>query len=226
MTYELFIGDRSFSSWSMRGWLMLRNFGLPFRSHMVGLYSGTLADDLSALVPARLVPVMRMPDGIVIGDTLAMAETLVERHPDVGFWPQDPAARALARWLAAEMHSGFAALRGECPMQLLHCYCGFTVSASVRADLDRIETLWSLARDRHGCDGQWLFGRYTLADVFFAPVAARIAGYRLPVGAEASAYVAAQLADPAFREWRDKGLKVTYKPQPYALDLPVEPWPV
>lgn len=225
MTYELFIGDQTFSSWSLRGWLMFRKFGLPFRSHMVGLYSGTMAEDLAQLYPARLVPVTRMPDGVVVGDTMAIAETLAERHPEAGFWPTDPEARALARWLAAEMHSGFGALRGECPMQLLHRYRAFPVSAPVRADLDRIEALWALARSRHGNDGPWLFGRYSLADVFFAPVAARIAGYGLPVGREAASYVGAQLDDPAFREWRAEGLKVSYDPQPYALDLPTDPWP-
>ncbi len=225
MTYELYIGDRAFSSWSLRGWLMLRQFGLALQSQMVGLYSGTLAEDLAPLYPARFVPVMRTPDGIVIGDTLAIAETLVERHPDAGFWPTDPKARALARWLTAEMHSGFNALRSDCPMQLLHSYRGFPVSASVQGDLDRIQTLWALARDRHGTDSPWLFGRYCLADVFFAPVAARIAGYGLPVGKEAATYVAAHLGDPAFQEWRAEGLKVSYNPQPYALDLPTEPWP-
>ncbi len=225
MTYELFIGDQTFSSWSLRGWLMFRKFGLPFRSHMVGLYSGTMAEDLAQLYPARLVPVTRMPDGVVVGDTMAIAETLAERHPEAGFWPTDPEARALARWLAAEMHSGFGALRGECPMQLLHRYRAFPVSAPIRADLDRIEALWALARSRHGNDGPWLFGRYSLADVFFAPVAARIAGYGLPVGREAASYVGAQLDDPAFREWRAEGLKVSYDPQPYALDLPADPWP-
>jgi len=225
MTYDLFIGDRAFSSWSLRGWLMFEKFSIPHRVHMVGLYSGTMADDLAPLAPARLVPVMRTPEGTVVGDTLAMAETLAERHPRAGLWPADPAARALARWLVAEMHSGFTALRGACPMQLLKVYEGFTPSQAVLADLARIETLWSLARARHGTETPWLFGAYSLADVFFAPVAARIAGFDLPVSAAARAYVAAHLADPALRAWRAEGLKTTYDPEPYALDLPSRAWP-
>lgn len=225
MTYDLYIGDRTYSSWSLRGWLMLERFGLPHRVHMVGLYSGTMAQDLAPLAPARLVPVMRMPGDIVVGDTLAMAETLAERHPDAGLWPADPAARALARWMAAEMHSGFAALRGECPMQLLGRYEGFEVSEPVRADLDRVEYLWSLARDRHGAGGDWLFGAYSLADVFFAPVAARIAGFGLPVGGAARDYVAHVLADPTFRRWRAMALTERHDPEPYARDLPRGPWP-
>ncbi len=225
MTYDLFIGDQAFSSWSLRGWLMLEKFGIPFRTHMVGLYDGTMAEDLAALAPARLVPVMRMPEGIVVGDTLAMAETLAERHPEAGLWPSDPAARALARWMVAEMHSGFTALRNECPMQLLCQYEDFPVSDAVRADLDRIRELWALARQRHGSGGPWLFGAYSLADVFHAPVAARIAGYGLPVGDAAQDYVMAHLEDPAFRQWRTQGLEKSYDPVPYALDLPKREWP-
>ena len=96
MTYDLYIGDRTFSSWSLRGWLMLQKFGLPFETHLTGLYSGTLQQDLAELSPARLVPALRTPDGIVVGETLAMAETLAERHPDAGIWPQDAVARARA----------------------------------------------------------------------------------------------------------------------------------
>ena len=225
MTYDLFIGDRTFSSWSLRGWLMFEKFGLPCRTHMVGLYDGTLADDLADLAPARLVPVMRDSDGIVVGDSLAIAETLAERHPDAGHWPADPAARALARWLVAEMHSGFSALRTDCPMQLLHQVQGYRPSDAVRADLARIEQLWSLACSRHGGAGPWLFGQYSLADVFYAPIAARIAGYALPIGTEAQAYVDLVLSDTAFRQWRAMGLTKRYDPVPYDTGLPTGPWP-
>ncbi|MDD9726916.1 glutathione S-transferase [Roseovarius sp. SK2] len=225
MTYDLFIGDRTFSSWSLRGWLMLEKFDLPHRTHMVGLYDGTMADDLKDLVPARLVPVMRDEGGIVIFDSLAMAETLAERHPDAGLWPADPAARALARSITAEMHSGFSALRADCSMQLRHQWQGFTPSDAVNADLARIETLWSLAHSRHGADGPWLFGRFSLADAFYAPVAARIAGYALPVGKTAQAYVDTTLADTSFRQWRALGLTKSYDPVPYDQPLDHTTWP-
>ncbi len=225
MTYDLFIGDRTFSSWSLRGWLMLEKFGLPYRTHMVGLYDGTMADDLSDLAPARLVPVMRDADGIVIFDSLAMAETLAERHPEAGLWPEDPAARALARSITAEMHSGFSAMRGDCPMQLRHQWQGFSPSDAVNADLSRIGTLWAIARTRHGADGPWLFGRYSLADTFYAPVAARIAGYALPVGKTAQAYVDTTLADTSFRQWRALGLTKSYETVPYDQPLDHTTWP-
>lgn len=225
MSYELFIGDRTFSSWSLRGWLMFEQFGIPVKTNMVGLYSGTLAKDLAALTPAELVPTLRIDGDIVVGETLAMAETLAERHPDANMWPSDPAARALARWVTSEMHAGFHALRGDCPMQLLHQYQGFTAVPDVQADLNRITDLWTLARSKHGAGGPWLFGQYSLADAFYAPVAARIAGYGLPVNDLAQDYVKTTLADPAFRRWRAMGLTKSYDPVPYAMDLPTRAWP-
>ncbi len=225
MTYDLYIGDRSFSSWSLRGWLMFENFAIEYKCHSVGLYSGTLKQDLAPLAPARLVPVIRTPEGDVLGDTLAIAETLAERHPKAGLWPKDPSARILARWLVGEMHSGFMALREDCPMQLVRGYEGFQPSQSVLEELARLQALWALARERHGHAGPWLFGSYCLADVFFAPVAARIAGYGLPVSDAAADYVALHLSDPAFRRWRAMGLTVSYDPEPYRLDLPQCGWP-
>ncbi len=225
MTYILHIGDQTFSSWSLRGWLMFEKFNIPYRIEMAGLYDGTLKQDLAHLAPARFVPVMQTPDGDAVGDTLAMAETLAEQNPDAGLWPVDPKAKLLARWMVAEMHSGFGAIRGECPMQLHSRYRGFAVSDALRADLDRVQDLWALARARHGAQGPWLFGAYSLADVFFAPVAARIAGYGLPVDAATQAYVDLHLADPAFCDWRAQGLNKSYDPVPYALDLDKGPWP-
>ena len=225
MTYQLYIGNRTFSSWSLRGWLMLEKFGLDYQTHMVGLYAGTLQADLAHLAPARTVPVLQTKDGHVLTDSLAMAETLVEENPDRALYPRDPAARALARSMTAEMHSGFGALRNDCPMMLAFCWDGFTPAKGVLNDLDRIETLWALARDRHGTDGPWLFGDYSLADVFYAPIAMRITAYGLPVGDAARAYVNAHLADPSFLAWRALALKERYDPWPYPIKLDRKPWP-
>lgn len=223
MTYDLYIGDRTFSSWSLRGWLMLQKFGLPFRTHLVGLYAGTMADDLAPLAPVRLVPAIKLPDGTAVGESMAIAETLAERHPDAGLWPEDAAARATARMLCAEMASGFAALRNQCPMQLQHVNTGFAPSDATRADLARIETLWSHARN-FATDGPWLFGDYSLADAFYAPVCARIVGYDLPVSQAARAYCTTTLSDPAFKAWRAEGLKTIYDPFPYDMGTPTKAW--
>ncbi|WP_170762352.1 glutathione S-transferase [Ruegeria lacuscaerulensis] len=226
MTYDLFIGDRLFSSWSMRGWLMLEKFGLPYRTHMIGLYSGTMVEDMKPLAPARLVPALRLPDGTVVGESLAMAETLAELHPEAALWPADAAARATARWLCAEMVAGFSALRDQCPMQLKHCWLGFEPSSETHADLRRIEALWAHARDMSGAAYGPLFGNYSLADVFYVPVAARIIGYGLPVSDANRDYCIQLLSDTTVRQWRAMGLTIQYDPFPYPLNLPSVPWPV
>lgn len=226
MTYDLYIGDRTFSSWSLRGWLMMAKFNIPHRAHMVGLYSGTMAADMAALAPARLVPAMRCPDGTVVGESMAMAETLAEQNPDAGLWPADPAARATARWLCAEMAAGFTALRGACPMQLSHVWEGFEPSDAVLADLERIETLWSYARSVSGTETGWLFRDYSLADVFYTPVAARVIGFGLPVSDENRAYCVELLSDFSVRQWRAMGLTKNYDPFPYPMPLEQKAWPI
>lgn len=225
MSYDLFFADSMFSSWSLRGWLLLEKFNLEFTPHLVGLYAGTMAQDLAALAPARLVPVLRLPCGTVVGETLAIAETLAERHPEAGHWPADPALRATARWLCAEMASGFMTLRTDCPMQLREVVEGFEPSTELRADLNRLETLWAHARACSGAAEGWLFGSYSAADVFFAPVAARIIGYDLPVSEAARAYCAQHIADPSFLRWRAEAKRVRYDPEPYVTGLPTRPWP-
>ncbi|WP_300036947.1 glutathione S-transferase [uncultured Roseobacter sp.] len=226
MTYDLYIGDRTFSSWSLRGWMMLEKFGLSFNTHLVGLYTGTMAHDLAPLAPARLVPVLRTPEGDVVTETMAMAETLAERHPEAQMWPGDAVARSKARSLCAEMATGFHALRTACPMQLEHVWDGFQPDQAVLRDLERIQTLWAWAGGGDVSETDWLFGRYSLADVFYAPVAARIVGYDLPVSDGARAYCDRVVEDPAFRAWRAEGLQKTYDPHPYPMDLQKRAWPV
>lgn len=225
MTYHLAIGDRTYSSWSLRGWLLFEKFGLPVKCHTGRLYTDDFDRLLAEFAPARLVPAMRAPEGYVIGETLAIAETLAERHPDAGIWPKDGEARAVARWLAAEMHAGFGALRGDCPMNLAKSYADAKPRPEVLADLARIEVIWAMARDRFGGDGPWLFGDYSAADAFFAPVAARIAGYNLPVSKPAADYVAAHLADPSFRRWRAMGWAQHYEQAFYRKPYAERPWP-
>jgi glutathione S-transferase len=225
MGYHLAIGDRSYSSWSLRGWLLFAHGGIDVTLHSGRLYSPDFNRLLGEFAPARLVPALRLPDGLVIGETMAIAETLAERHPEARLWPDDAAARAVARWLAAEMHAGFGALREHCAMNLRLSYANCTPPAPVLADLARIEALWALARARFGAGGPWLFGRWSAADAFYAPVAARIAGHNLPVGPLAAAYVATTLADPAFQRWRREGLAEGPDQPFYQRDWPTRPWP-
>ena len=225
MTYRLAIGDRSYSSWSLRGWLFFDAFGIPVECSHARLYTDQVAKLLTEFPPARTVPAMRTPDGTVVGDTAAIAEELASRHPDAGLWPADPAARATARMLAAEMHAGFSALRAACPMNLRVSYVDCAPDDAVMADLARLQVIWAAARQITGCATPWLCGAYSAADAFFAPVAARVAGYGLPVDDAAAAYVAAHLAHPSFRRWRAMALVDGPDQAFYFRDYPRRPWP-
>ncbi|EKX58661.1 Glutathione S-transferase [Rhodobacter sp. AKP1] len=225
MTYELAIGDRAYSSWSLRGWLLFDAFGLPVRVRRARLYTDELPALLADFAPARTVPAMKTPAGTVVAESLAIAEELASRHPEAGIWPADPEHRAVARALAAEMHAGFGALRSHCPMNLRVSYESCDPPEAVQADLARLERIWAEARARCGTEGPWLCGPYSAADVFFAPVAARIAGYGLAAGPEAQAYVAAHLAHPSFRRWRAMGTVDGADQEVYARPYPPRPWP-
>ena len=183
MTYDLYSGDRAFSSWSLRGWLMLEKLACLTRLILWG--------SMRAQWPKTL------------------------RHSRL---------RALARSMTSEMHAGFPALRGTCPMQLFHQSVGFEASAAALAELERLELLFIHAKEL-ASDGPWLFGAYSVADVFYAPLMARIAGYGLPVGTDIAAYMATTLADPAFVAWRKEGITVSYDPFPYPQGLPKADWP-
>ena len=220
MTYTLLIADRSYSSWSLRGCLTFACFGIPVEFETTRLYEPGFAEDLKRYVPAKTVPALRLPEGGVLTDSIAIAEEVAFRHPNAKLWPSDPVDRALARSMVAEMHSGFVALRDACPMNIRTAYTETPVSEAVRADLARLEYLWSLAPG----PGPWLFGDYSIADVFFAPVAMRIAAYTLPVGEAAQALVAAHLAHPEIRKWR--ALALCDAPQAfYRRDYPEKDWP-
>jgi len=224
MTYELFIGDRTFSSWSMRGWLLLEKFGIEHKTTVVGLYSGTMAADMAALPMARTVPAMRTPEGDVLTDSLSIAETLVERHADKGLYPSALPARVFARNFMAEMHSGFGTLRDECPNNLDNTWVGFTPSDAVLKDVARLEE-WVAFAGSLRAEGDWLLGAYSAVDAFFAPYACRLVTYGLPMSERMQAYVHKHLDDNAFRRWRAMGQTVVYDPFPYQLLFTRADWP-
>ena len=225
MTYDLVIGDRAYSSWSLRGWLLFDAFGIPVKTHRARLYTDELATVLKDYFPGKTAPTMRTPDGVVVPETIAIAEELASRHPEAGHWPRGAKPRAIARVLAAEMHAGFTALRGYCPMNLRVSYTDCSPTAEVLADLRRLETIWEWARHESAASGDWLCGDYSAADAFFAPVAARIAAYNLPVNAQAMRYVQAHLAHPSFRQWRAMGLVDGADQEYYRRDYPTRAWP-
>ena len=201
--YRLTIGDTAYSSWSLRGWLLLAAFDLPFEERLVRMYDPAFDAMLAASAPARTVPQIEWDeDGRTrrVWDTFAIAETLAERHPDAGIWPADPRHRAIARCLAAEMHSGFTALRDACPMNIHRAPAPLKVlPEGVAADVARLGELWRWALSETG--GPWLGGpRFSAADAFYAPVALRLHEYALSAPGMAD-YVGMLLEYPAVTLW-------------------------
>ncbi|SNS14185.1 glutathione S-transferase [Antarctobacter heliothermus] len=223
MAQKLFLGDYSYSSWSLRAWLLFRRFDIPVGIELIDFMKAGVAEQMAAMVPTRTVPTLVTEEGTVIWDSLAIAEELNDRHPEASLWPADPALRALSRGLASEMHSSFGTLRELCPMNLRAAYAETPVPDGLQADLARLEVLWTHALDVSG--GPWLCGEYSVADAFYAPVSARIAGYALPVSDRLRAYVDAHLADPAFRRWRAMGLARGATLPWYDRDYAKVPWP-
>ena len=203
--YTLYIGNRNYSSWSLRGWLATKLSGAPFRDVVIQL-RGTYNPDNRAFSPTALVPALH--DGAIhVWDTLAIGEYLAERHP--GMWPADPVARAWARSIAAEMHSGFGALRNDMTMCIRERLDVRPWSDALVANIARIEEIWTESRQRHGAGGNFLCGAFSLADAFYAPVAFRFQTYGVqPVGS-AGTYLQALLAHPFVREWETAALAET-----------------
>jgi glutathione S-transferase len=223
MTYALLIGQRSYSSWSLRGWLPFAAFDIPVAVESAVIYGEDFHETVQAFGGHRTVPVLRRSDGALLTDSMAIAWHLAEAFPDKRMLPSHPVWRAMAQSLIAEMHSGFTALRAACPMNLRTAWTGFAPSDAVLADLRRLEAVWSHALDLSG--GPFLFGAYGLADVFYAPVATRIATYDLPVSDTARAYVSAHLHHLPLRRWRTMGATEGPDLTQYEMPLGRAPYP-
>lgn len=222
MSYTLFIGDRSYSSWSMRGWLLLEAFGIEFTTKLVPMYSDAFTQMQADHHPARTVPSLRIDEGgetAMVWESLAIAETLAGRHPDAGLWPQGLAARAGARSLAGEMHASFRALRDRPSMNLRRRYQGFEPTEAEAADAARVRELWAWALDQFG--GPYLGGaEFTAVDAMYAPVVTRFVTYGFPLDAIAQAYVETIYAHESFRRWHAMADADPRVLERYDLDLP------
>jgi glutathione S-transferase len=205
MAYTLHVGEKNFSSWSARPWILMRQAGIPFTERVVSLQADAGKAARFAALPAGRVPVLE-DDGLVVWDSLAIAEYLAERHP--GLWPADEKARAWARSICAEMHGGFQALRAGMSMDVRARRPERKRSPAVLADIARIEALWTETRRRFGQPsgaGPLLFGRFTIADAYYAPVVFRFRTYGVEPAGEGGAYARAVLALPAVKEWEAGG---------------------
>ncbi|UXC91092.1 glutathione S-transferase family protein [Sphingobium sp. RSMS] len=201
---KLFIGNKAYSSWSLRGWLACKLSGLPFEEVVVPLYDEAWEKrrEGDEFAPSSgKVPILWDGDDIVVWDSLAIVEYLNEKSGGDRFWPADTAARAMARSMAAEMHSSFAALRREHNMNIRQIYAPVPPSEAVTQDIARIMQLWAQARARHGGEGEFLFGDFSAVDVMFAPVVTRFITYQLPVPRFAEAYMRAVINHPWMQEW-------------------------
>lgn len=204
---KLVIGNKNYSSWSMRPWVLMKGLGLPFEEIKLSFNIGLGAPFTAAMQrwsPAGRVPVLLLDDGFAVWDSLAIAETLHDRFPGAGVWPADPNARARARSVCAEMHAGFSALRSACPMNIEAALpeIGRLVwrdKPAVRADVARLEAIFAAALEASG--GPFLFGAFGAADAYFAPVALRFRTYALPVSATTQAYCERLLAAPGPAAW-------------------------
>jgi glutathione S-transferase len=205
MALKLIIGNKNYSSWSLRPWIALRHAGIPFDEEVVPLYEPGSRERVLAYSSAGKVPVLIDGD-MTIWESLAIIEHLAERFPKAQLWPADVAARALARSVAAEMHAGFVALRRHCPMNMRRDGRKRDLTAEVEADVRRIEQIWTDCRTRFGAAGPFLFGAFGAADAMYAPVVSRFTSYGIGVGAAAESYMQAVTALPAYREWRTAGL--------------------
>jgi glutathione S-transferase len=214
MRYHLILGNKAYSSWSLRGWLLFEPFGIEFDHEVVPLYLPGYENFLETNYPATTVPTLVVSDGVgksIIWDSLAIAEFLHEQHPDAGIWPFEPEARNAARCLCAEMHSAYGALRSNLPMNIRREYKTFQANAEVRADIDRIESLWDWARTNWDGKGPYLFGdRFCAVDAFYAPVASRFQTYGVDLKPESQAYANALLKHPATEAFYEAGKRESW----------------
>jgi glutathione S-transferase len=200
--YTLYLGSKNFSSWSLRPWLAMKMAGLAFDEEVIPLYTPETKARISALSPTGKVPALRIAENgqtYAVWDSLAICETIAERHPEAQLWPGDPRPRAEARSIVAEMHSGFPDLRKALSMDIAKRYPTPEMDDALRAQVARVIAIWEGALKAH--HGGFLFGRFSIADCFYAPVVTRFETYAVALPAVAQAYTQRILALAAMREW-------------------------
>jgi glutathione S-transferase len=202
MALRLIIGNKNYSSWSFRPWLAMKVAGIAFEETLLPLDAADFKAKLATLGGAGKVPLL-IDGEIRVWESLAILEYLADKFPAAGLWPREPAARAHARAVACEMHSGFSSLRSLLPMNIHRPVIRRPLDAGATADVARIQSIWSESRDRFGASGPFLYGAFGAADAMYAPVVSRFHTYAVEVGAVARAYMAAMMSLPAWIEWRD-----------------------
>jgi glutathione S-transferase len=206
MSLTLVIGNKNYSSWSLRPYLALAHHKIPFEEIVIHIYGDDVKHQILKHSPTGKVPVLH-DDNATVWESLAIIDYIADKFPKLGLWPEDMTARAHARAISAEMHGGFASLRQSCPMTLKRVPRPIEIPEAAKADVARITEMWNDTRARFGKGGKFLFGDFSAADCMYAPVATRVRTYAVPVDLVSSAYVDAIHDLPAFVAWRDAGLK-------------------
>ncbi|MDH3757220.1 MAG: glutathione S-transferase family protein [Gammaproteobacteria bacterium] len=200
MKPKLIIGNKNYSSWSLRAWLLLREADIDFDEHRIVLDTDDTAREIAGFSPAGRVPVLLL-DGFAVWDTLAIAETLAERWSEKKLWPEDAAVRAHARSISAEMHSGFGELRARMPMNCRAMGRRVALPDELTTDIDRVIDIWSDCHRRYGDGGPWLFGEFSIADAMYAPAVLRLRTYGINLPESARHYPQRLLQSEAMQEW-------------------------
>jgi glutathione S-transferase len=198
--YTLVIGNKNYSSWSLRPWLAMRQAGLPFREVRIPLYTPESKAQIRSYSPSGKVPCL-VDGALAVWDSLAICEYLAERHPQAKLWPADPHARAVARSISAEMHSGFQNLRSNMSMNCRKRFPGMGRTVEVAGEIERVQRSWGEAREKHSAGGPFLFGAFTIADAMYAPVVLRFRTYAVQLNPVCREYADAILALPAMQQW-------------------------
>ncbi len=196
----IYLANKNYSSWSMRPWLALKQTGAAFSEEVVPLDQPTTREEILKRTPSGKLPALQDGD-VVVWDSLSIGEYLAERFPDAGLWPAEVAARALARSVSAEMHSGFMGVRLNMPMNMRASKPGKGMAAGVQDDINRISAIWRTCRERHGKGGAFLFGAFSMADCMFAPIVSRFTTYQVQLDEVSEAYRQAVFNHPPFQEW-------------------------
>jgi glutathione S-transferase len=207
--YTLIIGNKNYSSWSLRPWLAMKVKGIEFTEKMILLFDDDWPDAIAEVSPNKCVPVLQHGD-LTIWETLAILEYRAERHPDLGLWPADAEARAVARSVSNEMHAGFTALRSNMPMNIRRLTPGEGMGEGVADDIARIEEIWNDCRSRFGGGGDFLFGDFCIADAMYAPVVNRLTNFAVELDDVSQNYVNAVLALGAMVEWSEAARAETW----------------
>jgi len=223
MTLRLIIGNKNYSSWSLRPWIAMKAADIAFDETVISLYVEGSEAAIRAHSPAGKVPILIDGQGdreVRVWESLAILEYLAEKFPAAQLWPSDPAARALARAISTEMHAGFVPLRQQCGMNMWRPPAKRDLSEDANANIARVQALWTDARTRFGAGGPFLFGRFCAADAMYAPIVSRFETYAIDVSAPVAAYMQAVIALPAWQEWRRAALRETWVIRKFEYDWP------